>query len=275
MKIVLDTIYHGEKEFRKIFNKQLEDDGTSDDGMNFDDIDGEDSGESLFDLDEAIEGDITMLGNEEMTRTVPPGADDDDPESKIAGGSTMQSKPEKKAIKGSTEDDAIVMLSDDDEDDQPSPPASASTQSVASSNDQVASSANGSALAKPKNGRCYNQIFDGPKFEMQLAAYKGRPIVSQRTTTAPTKPAVADILVAVNGTTLPLNPDLQQILIILKDLISKGPVELTFMESEGFTSHLLRNHRAPAPQRPPQPMPARSTQNQGPSEVIELSDDGD
>mmetsp|Transcript_24635 Transcript_24635/g.60435 ORF Transcript_24635/g.60435 Transcript_24635/m.60435 type:complete len:1465 (+) Transcript_24635:162-4556(+) len=277
MKIVVDNTYHGEKEFRSIFSKK-DDAGTSDDTMNFDDIDGEDTGESLFDLDEAIEGDITMLGNEEITKTLAPRGDDaadgQEPDSKVAGNSATHSKPEKKAITGSSEADAIDLLSDD-EDEQPSAPASASTQSAAFKNEQVVSSANGSEPARSKRHRCYNQIFDGPQFEMQLVLYKGRPIVGRRNTRTPSKPAVADILLAVNGTTLPILVDMNQITPGLKNLISKGPVELTFMESEGLTCHLL-NGSARAPQRPPpQPMAARSTQNQGPSEVIELSDDDD
>ncbi|CAJ1896022.1 unnamed protein product [Cylindrotheca closterium] len=272
MKIVVDKTYHGEKEFRSIFSKP-EDDDIPDDAMDFGDIDGEDTGESLFDLDEDIEGDITMLGNEEITRTFVPGGDDDgqDPESKMASGTGAQSKPAKKPILGSSEDDAIALLSDD-EDEQPSTTANGNTQSAAFKTEKVVSSANGSEPAKPTRNRCYNQIFDGPKFEMLLALYNGRPIVSQRNTRTPSRPAIADILVAVNGTTLPVLLDMNQITQALKKLIAKGPVELTFMDSAGWTSHLLQPQ---APQRSPQHRVANSMQNQGSDEIIELSDDDD
>lgn len=273
MKIVVDKIYHGEKEFRSIFNKP-EDDDKSDGAFNFDDIDGELTGESLFDLDEDIVGEITMLGNEEMTKSLARQGDDDgpDPQPKMAGGSTTHSPQEKKAALGTSEEHAIEMLSDDD-DEKPSTPASGSSQPVRSKSEEVVSSANAVGSAPPKHHLCYNQLFDGPKFEMQLALYNGRPIVSHRTTKTPSKPDIGDILVAVNGSTLPLVQHISQISQALKDLISNGSVELTFMENDGVRNLLTKNIRYT--QRPAQQIASRSTPNNGPNEVIELSDDDD
>lgn len=273
MKIVVDKIYHGEKEFQSIFNKP-EDDDMSDDALNFDDIDGEDNGESIFDLDDAIVGDITMLGNEEITKNLAPQGEDDAPDPQpLADENTSQPLQEKKASLGSSEADAIDLLSDD-EDEKPSAPTSSSAKPNAIKTEQVASSGNGTGTAARKGCRCYNQLFDGPMFEMQLVLYQGRPIVSQRSMEKPSKPAIGDILVAVNGSTLPMLSDIKQISEYMKKLISQGSVELTFIESTGFTSHLLQNHSRPA-QPPPQQMPERPPQNHGATEVIELSDDDD
>ena len=193
--------------------------------MNFDDFDGDDTGESFFDLDEDIMGEITMLGNEEMTKNLAPQGDEDcpDPQSQLSAPCTTSPEPEKKAAAalGTSEDDAIEMLSDD-EDEKPSVSTSGH---VASENEQVTSSANGVGAVTPKKNRYYNQLFDGPRFEMQLVLNEGRPFVSQRTTETPSKPGIGDILVAVNGTTLPMLHNILQITKYLKQLISTGSVE--------------------------------------------------
>ena len=137
---------------------------------------------------------------------------------------------------------------------------------MASKTEKVASSANGVESTSPKKFRCYNQLFDGPTFGMQLVLYKGRPFVAQKTINTSSKPAVGDVLVAINGSTLPLLSDIGQITGGLKRMIGSGSVELTFMEV-GFKPY---SH-----QQTQQQMVSRPAQSQGAHEVIELSDDDD
>jgi hypothetical protein len=270
MKIVVQKTYRGEKELHSMFS--VDEDPLLDATLNLENIDGDSDRDTIFDLDNDLEGDITMLAKEELTMMLPEGDDDEaDTNTKVDSGN--QAQPNN--VAGASQEDAILLSDDEDE----KPPASAAVSEVGTPIAQAQA-----AEAQPvqpadqsyQNCRFYNLLFDGPSFGMQLHLHRDRPVVSRKINTSQEKPAYGDILVAANGLTLPPIQNISQIINHLKNSMMRGSVELTFAEHDGFSQYFqalagAENARLAEAQRASQNQMRPSSQGSG--EVIELLDD--
>jgi hypothetical protein len=70
---------------------------------------------------------------------------------------------------------------------------------------------------------------------MNLLVYKHRLVVGRKFDSQDPKPAVGDILIAMNGQAFSYVNDLQQVVPYMKAAIASSSVELTFLEHESFS----------------------------------------
>jgi hypothetical protein len=275
MKIVVHKTYNGEKDLHSMFS--ADEDPSLDATLNLENVDDRDT---IFDLDNDLEGDITMLAKEELTMMLPESDDDEgDSNTKIESGNSAQPTNVDATVAGASEADAILLSDSDDEDVKP--PATAST-AVSEVGTPIAQAQ--AAEAQPvqpadqsyQNCRFYSLLFDGPSFGMQLHLHRERPVVSRKINTSQAKPAFGDILVAANGLTLPPIQNISQIINHLKNSMMRGSVELTFAEHDGFSQHfqaLAEAENARLAQETWARQNQMRTSSQGSGEVIELLDD--
>jgi hypothetical protein len=276
MKIVVQKTYNGEKDLHSMFS--VDDEDPLDATLNLENIDEDSDRDTIFDLDNDLEGDITMLAKEELTMMLPEGDDDEaDTDTKVDSGNQAQPNNVAATGVGASEEDAILLSDDEDE----KPPATAST-AVSEVGTPIAQAQAAEAQpAQPadqlyQNCRFYNLLFDGPSFGMQLHLHQDRPVVSRKINTSQEKPAFGDILVAANGLTLPPIQNISQVINHLKNSMMRGSVELTFAEHDGFSQYFqalagAENARLTEAQRARQNQMLPSSQGSG--EVIELLDD--
>jgi len=169
----------------------------------------------------------------------------------------MENLAQTKTGLGETEDEAIC-LSDDEDNTSSNRKESAKAASSQQRQISVTSGAEGFNHRKSRvlhKYRFYNQYFEGSSYGIQLLLIGNRlAVASNRFGNA--KPALGDILVAVNGYRLPLECRLEDACRYMKHLLTQGTVELTFVEDEAFikncTSHIIESrigHEASGNQR--------------------------
>jgi hypothetical protein len=279
LKLVIERIYHGVKELHSIFGAPLEVENGGDAGNG--ETEGEDGTPLEVDLD--LQKDIEALGKEELTMLLPADADEEELEmfTRPELGNAASSEPTD--ILGKSEEDAI-LLSDDDEEESPAQPDNNSSAVVpdgAKSEDLnkhlFFNQGVFDSRVKLPNCRHYTMLFSGPEYGIEFEIFEKRAVVSRKRVLGSTKPAVGDILAAINGNQVPLLNALPEIVHFLKKVIrERPPVRLTFVEDKEFgevfhdmvkqsTNAILAEQRRVASLRP------KPKQEIG--EVIDLLDD--
>jgi hypothetical protein len=266
MKIVVNKTYKGEKDLHTMFRAD-EDDPIAE-MLDVENVSGDaTNAENFFGLEEDLESDIVMLAKEELTMIMPEGDDDEvEATSKFEAGTQQQpnnvaSLPQSNNVAGASEEDAITLLSDD-EDEKPAATSSgiaskAAPITISSTNTptniqpqaQPKQSINSNNFAQAfqslPNCKFFKILFEGPSYGIQLIMSFGRVIVGRKVDAAYKKPAVGDILVAVNGRPVPmLNSDIAPISNLLKRYMTTSSVELTFAEDEGFAKNFVEGVNA-------------------------------
>jgi hypothetical protein len=237
MKIVVQKTFKSVKELKTIFIRP--DDGDLDDDAKQNENDPAAEGDDLIKLESDLQADIVQLAHEEMGMIFE-GEDEDGGDNKIVGKhASAEDVAESKPAVGQTEDEAIC-LSDDDEDDTPT-----DSNEVAKSKSKDNSSPVGSGgvnsfnLGKSRvlnKCRIYKQYFGGSTYGIQLL-YVGHRLAVANNRFGKLKPALGDVLVAVNGHRLPVACPLDHACKYMKQLLTKGTVELIFLEDEAFAKH--------------------------------------
>ena len=283
MKIVVHKVFRGEKDLHSMF--KTDEAETVSETLDLEKNEEDSECGSFLDLEKDLEQDIAMLGKEELTMILPEGEEDE-----IGVDGKPFANGQKDNVPGITdrgrsEDEAIVLLSDDEDEKVPAAPnqnaspsgPEADSPNVSSSDHQATEAAQQPvprtfescfAGSLPRC-RFYNLLFVGPSYGIQLVIYNGRAVVGKKIDPTYTKPAIGDILVAVNGSTIPLLREISVLSAYLKAEKMKAPVELTFAEDEGFADFFNTNLLLA------QEAKKRSAQqaSQGAGEVIELLDD--
>jgi hypothetical protein len=285
-KIVVHKTYHGTKDLDSMF--VIPDGEGSDEEVNFDESDDEEDKE-ILELQQDLEGDIELLGREELTMMKTDG-DDDDVADEPAGQDT-QAEP----FAGKTEEEAI-LLSDDEAEGSPQKPTRDESQSTkkevpdASQSDKPVSADGGAEKGEKTSSssgdgnkldtrkplqRCkgYSIVFEGDGFGMMMFTHQGRAIVGRRVDTRHDLPAVGDVLVAVNGQRIPLTSNIDQISQFMKSSISRGPVEVIFVEIPALKEVVMRRTERERKQFEEMKNKMAKPISKGPEDVIELLDD--
>jgi hypothetical protein len=279
MKIVVHNTYNSVQELQSMF-RTSDDDNFGDEEAKIDTNESTSDGEGLIKLEGDLEQDITQLAQEEMVMLSQ--LDEDD----MAEESTTLGEPGKQIKSGSKQKEAevICLLDDDDEEEaKDSKPAAERNRDSRDGNGQASTEApkqnnNGSTydFSRPfTKYRIYLQTFEGSSFGMSIVDERGRLVVIGNTR-GNDKPAVGDILVAVNGIPIAENYGVAKISHYLSSSSLQGPVELTFLEDEDFIRY-FRQKAYPQSNMNPTSMPKGAGRNT-PAEkggVIELLDDND
>ena len=242
LKLVVEKTYERVKELHSIFSTSEEEDDEEDGAP----IKG-DGDDEILGLEMDLQQDIAELGKEELTMMLPADADEEEAEIDLVNDSkqpvqveTLESNDEGDG-RGKSEDDAIC-LSDDDDDEEP---AKSAGQSNGSATADERNSDNAAGLVSRRFNfnaplpkcRLYSMMFEGPYYGIQLRLHQRRAIVC-KSQTSHGKPAVGDILVALNGRLFELADHLDPILQYMRISISREPpVRLTFAEDETFTKY--------------------------------------
>jgi hypothetical protein len=239
MNIVVHHTYKSIKEVESIFTRSDDDDDDDDEKLGDNETAAEDD---LIKLENDLQDDIVQLANEEMVMisTSQDGEDEDGPDNGIIGKPVhTKNLAQAKPVAGQTEDEAIC-LSDDDDDDETSSNHKEGTKASSSATAAAAVTKENNAYInynvmdrKLNNVRYYSQYFEGSSFGIQLLLVNHRLVVANEGRIT-TKPALGDVLIAVNGYRLPVNCPLDSACQYMKDCLSRGTVELTFVEDEGF-----------------------------------------
>ena len=236
MNIVVHHTYKSIKEVESIFTRSDDDDDDDDEKLGDNETAAEDD---LIKLENDLQDDIVQLANEEMVMisTSQEGDDEDGPDNGIIGKPAYtKNLAQAKPVAGQTEDEAICLSDDDDDDDTSSnhkENTKASSSAAAVTKENHAYINYNVMNRKLNNVRYYSQYFEGSSFGIQLLMVNHRLVVANEGRIK-TKPALGDVLIAVNGYRLPLNCPLNSACQYMKNFLDKGTVELTFVEDEGF-----------------------------------------
>jgi hypothetical protein len=242
MNIVVHHTYKSIKEVESIFTRSDDDDDDDDEKLGDNETAAEDD---LIKLENDLQDDIVQLANEEMVMisTSQEGDDEDGPDNGIIGKPAYtKNLAQAKPVAGQTEDEAICLSDDDDDDDTSSnhkENTKASSSAAAVTKENHAYINYNVMNRKLNNVRYYSQYFEGSSFGIQLVLVNNRLVVANEGRVK-TKPALGDVLIAVNGHRLPLSCPLDNACRFMKECLSKGTVELTFVEDEGFTKFCVR-----------------------------------
>lgn len=237
MKIVVHKTYKSVKELKTIFIRP--DDGDVDDDAKQNENDPAAEGDDLIKLESDLQEDIVQLAHEEMGM-ISQGEDEDGGDNKTVGTPTSAEKiVQSNPGVGQTEDEAIC-LSDSDEDDTPTD-SNEVAKSKIKDNTPAAGSGGGNSFNLSKSRvlnkcRVYKQYFGGSTFGIQLL-YVGHRLAVANNRFGKLKPALGDVLVAVNGHRLPVACPLDHACKFMKQVLNKGTVELIFLEDEAFAKH--------------------------------------
>ena len=244
MNIVVHHTYKSIKEVESIFTRSDDDDDDDDEKLGDNETAAEDD---LIKLENDLQDDIVQLANEEMVMisTSQDGEDEDGPDNGIIGiPAHTKNLAQAKPVAGQTEDEAIC-LSDDDDDDETSSNHKEGTKASSSAATAAAVTKENNAYInynimtrKLNNVRYYSQYFEGASFGIKLLMVNNRLVVANEERKH-TKPALGDVLIAVNGQRLPLNCPLDNACQYMKGFLNKGIVELTFLEDEGFKNYCV------------------------------------
>jgi len=225
MKIVVRKTFKNVKELQSIFIRSSDDDLESETKQ--DDNNPTSESEDLIKLETDLQDDIVQLAREEMVM-ISQGEDEDGTDINLVGHHPSENNhAQAKSGLGQTEDEAIC-LSDDEED-----VSQAEKKGIVSHADSGGSNFSFKKSTVLRNCRFYKQNFRGTSFGIQLLNIECRLVVINNRF-GKLKPALGDVLVAVNGTKLPLNLHLNQACMYMKQLLVKGVVELVFVEDEAF-----------------------------------------
>ena len=276
MKIVVHNTYNSVKELQSMF-RTSGDDNFGDEEAKIDSSESASDGEGLIKLESDLEQDITQLAQEEMVMLSEKDEDDVGEESTTLGESGNQTKSGSKPKKA----EVICLLDDDEEEEaQDSKPAAATRDSngrvPAEAPKQNINGSNYDFSSPFAKCRTYLQTFEGSTFGITILDEHGRLVVGGNTR-GNNKPAVGDILVAVNGQPVVYGCSVSRISNYLSSALSQGPVELTFLEDEDFIRYFWQKQQQQQSNRNPNYMPNRALHNT-PAEnggVIELLDDDD
>ena len=238
MKIVVDYTYESMGEIENALQRSDEDDYDDDVKLsNPKDSEGDDFIKLELDLQE----DIVQLANEEMVM-ISQADDEDGTEMKvIAKTSSIENPTQVRSSLGQTEDEAICLSEDDDE--TSSSHKRSSTVELDSSHSVVGNCDNGfinyndmsRVLSKV---RYYQQYFEGKAFGIQLILMYRRLVVANKRY-GESKPALGDVLVAINGYRLPIDTLLDEACRYMRQLLIQGTVELTFLVDNEFSKFCL------------------------------------
>lgn len=286
LKLVIERTYTGLKELHAIFSTPADDDEEDDRAVVKSDGDDE-----ILDLEMDLQQDIAELGKEELTMMLPADTEEDEVDL-VAESKTQQSRnlPSNDTDgRGKSEEDAI-LLSDDEEDEEAAKPTGDAGGVIESDGAKPGDS--GGSFNRTFNFnaplpkcRIYTMTFPGPSFGIQLRLHERRAVVCTTRSPQNGKPAVGDIVVALNGQHIEFIDHLSMFLNILKASIARDPpVRLTFAEDETFTKYYTEVvlpaefeiekqqelHRQQLKQLAAQQRPKADS-----NEVIELLDDDD
>ncbi|KAG7356577.1 SNF2/helicase domain containing protein [Nitzschia inconspicua] len=250
MKIVVHKVYESIKDLKSMFSTFDKDDFDTLTQENEDD-DGLEDEEGLIKLEDDLQQDITQLAQEEMIMISQgeEGDDDEDGDYTSNGGVASQNY-QSKAGPGQTEEDAICII--DDDDDVPQKTKSRENEvavvdeAVSGTPDTRRAEASSRQPASPSfdfskpfyQSRLFSQTFEGDAFGISLNSYEGRMVVSHNTNGL-SKPAPGDILVSVNGVPISYGVPLPNLLQFMRRALIEGPVELHFVEDEGFAKFFM------------------------------------
>jgi SWI/SNF-related matrix-associated actin-dependent regulator 1 of chromatin subfamily A len=227
LKLVVDKIYHNEKELYSIFSNE----DASHDGI--EDVDQEDF--ENFMLGVELEHDIEELGEEEQKMLMlsetsddndgEPGDSEDSKVPAIEGGKVESSL-------GASEDAAIALLDDDDDDSEVS---ETEAEWLDLRNNRV------TRLDVPLlDCRCYKIVIGESRLGVDVTLFHSRIVIKEISRSRldrlgpHSKPSVGDVLVAVNGHRLALVSSLLPVMQYLQKLFQNPPVELSFVEIPSF-----------------------------------------
>lgn len=235
MKIVVQHTYKSVKDIQSIFNRPTDDE--IDDDLKSGDEETPEDGDDLIKLESDLQEDIGQLAQEEMIM-MSEVDDEDGVDNKTAGtpaqkqNTSQTSLPtQTKSGLGETEDEAIC-LSDDEDDTSNQKENSASTQQ------SVIDELSCDELIKIQmkrvlqSFRFYKQFYNGSNYGIQLNFVDNRLTIASNSFGE--KPAVGDVLVAVNGQRLPFGYPLLEACKHMKKLLARGTVELVFLEDDVF-----------------------------------------
>lgn len=268
MNIVVQKTYKSNKELRSMFDRSKEDD--LDDDMKLGENESPTEGDDLINFECDLQKDIGQLAQEEMIM-MSLGEDEDVAENRMIGKAIPQdSSTEAKSDLGQTEDEAIC-LSDDEDEKQVSNTAWSQQSLTDDRKEKPSPAVNDFKFARERvlhKFRFYKQYFDGSSFGIQLLFFDHRLAIAKNTF-GKIKPALGDVLVAVNGYRLPLGCPLNDACRYMKDLLKRGTVELTFVEDDAFVEHYSARIKATR-QEISKKLQAASTKSEV---VIDLLDD--
>lgn len=262
MKIIVDKIYKSHKDLHSMFqiiDAPDEEDEDSDEPLDF---------TKEFQLDNEMCQDIALLGEEEqMMLHLSEANDDDDIE---ASGQPVEAQKKasigmiEEAGIGKSENDAIDLVDDDDEeckarsrsipvDDQPdqskddekTPDPQGRLSDLKSCRD------NETDPFALQRCRLYKILIPGSKIGIEMTWFHGRVVVLQKSQErikecgADSRPAVGDVLAAVNGIPLPLARSFQEVMAYLRHSLNnkRGFSELVFAEDPVFTDYFILEHQ--------------------------------
>ena len=287
MKMVVHNEYKSANELLSMFETEIKKDEEEDEDI-VDDFMADD----LF-ADEGIEHDIMSLGEMER-RMIKEDADEDDtPDSEEdldQKPSAMELAPLKKSDGlGSTEEAAITLSSGEESDGEEEVPSTTKPVASAASSEPTRESSTGqtpnaTATHPPPDPlwwdtplpdcRLYRMTFYGASIGVDLAVFQGRIVISKiiqhrlDRLGPDSKPAVGDVFVTINTTTLPLNLACETFRTCTRGAFERGPVHAVFAESPKIRDAYLSSS-GPAVAPPPK-MPTGSS-----DDVIEIEDSDD
>jgi len=238
MKIVVQKTFKSVEELQSIFIRPGDDD--FDEDVRHTETDPAAEGDDLIKLETDLQDDIVQLAHEEMVM-ISQGDDEDGIESKLKGKHGIEVNPaQPKTGLGQTEDEAIC-LSDDEDDPLTHCDKSTKAESEGNSSAEGSGGDNNFDFRKTRvlqKCRFYRQYFEGSTYGIQLLYVYHRLAVANNRF-GKMKPALGDVLVAVNGHRLPLGCPLDHVCRSMKQLIRKNTVELMFVEDESFVRQFL------------------------------------
>lgn len=284
--MVVEKVYESEKELHTMFETL---DDMEDDAGSFDDETGIDN-ELTFD---DFADDIAKLGQEECEMLRIENDDDEDADGAAPNTSSDDRKVAAIEIRaddglGRTEDDAIVLDDDEEEATQNVPPQP--SEMVANPEETLAAAA---ATAAASNGnplmpetlqdcRLYKIRIASLSLGVELSLYKGRAVVVRITKDrlerlgVDCKPALGDILVAINGWPLPRTNNIEAVVNLIRSSLLRPPTELTFAEYPAFKLEFYTARQNYARKQAERQAQLQAERNRAAAEnVIELIDDED
>ena len=277
MKIVVHNTFKSAKELRSTFVRVGDD--ILDDDLKQNENETAAEGDDLIKLESDLKEDIVQLAHEEMVM-ISQVEDEDGTDNRLVGKLALQQNSvHSKPGLGQTEDEAIC-LSDDEDDNVTQHNGGANTKDEKKSEPPLPGDDNSLYFSKTRvlhKCRIYKQYFEGSSYGIQLLYVCHRLAVANNRF-GKLKPALGDVLVAVNGHRLPFGCQLEYVCRYMKELIAKGTVELTFIEDEDFVKNCSptiletrRSFEAGANQgKNKKPKNAPSTNSK---DVIEILDD--
>ena len=224
MKIVVHNTYKSVKELQSIFIRPDDDD--LDDDMKLGENETAPEGDDLIKLENDLQEDIVQLAHEEMGM-IAQEEDEYGADNRISDNrkpAPMENLAQTKPGLGETEDEAICLSDDEDytSSNRKESAKAASSQQPEMPQISVTSGAEGFNHSKSRvlhKYRFYNQYFEGSSYGMQLL-FVGQRLAVASNRFGKAKPALGDVLVAVNGYRLPLACRLEDACRYMKQVIN-------------------------------------------------------